>query len=309
MMRMLSRFLSANRRLCAWIDDRLPADFKPHLRSLHRHKVAELLNARPGQVVLEVGAGRESAFFRLLADKQASLIIGMDISPTELSHNRELAAKVVADAAASAFPVGDDCVDLITSHSVVEHLPDSATFFANCARVLRPGGMIVHTLPCKFAPFSLINQLIPNWLARRLLAWFHPDWRQEAVGFPAFYHHCHYSGIQNLLLRNGFHDETYIFRYSQAEYFDFFFPLYLIMLAYDLAVWRLGIRNLASGIVMTAQRSSDPPLSRPSVSNGGRLSRVADARWTRSASKPQPTKPPRCKEKASPTPEASRALC
>ncbi len=44
----------------------------------------------------------------------------------------------------------------------MEHLHDNAAFSRKFARALRPGGVMVHTFPCKFAPFALIDQLLPN---------------------------------------------------------------------------------------------------------------------------------------------------
>jgi 2-polyprenyl-3-methyl-5-hydroxy-6-metoxy-1,4-benzoquinol methylase len=281
-MSLITRFMSVNRRLCGVIEKRLPADFNLHLLTLHKQRVAGLVNARRGCVALDVGAGRECAFLPLIKDRGANLIIAMDISEAELRCNRQAMAMIVADAAAPGLLLRGNSVDIIASHSVIEHLRDNARFFANCARVLRPGGTLIHTFPCKFAPYALINQLLPNWLTRRLLAYFQPHWQQETVGFPAFYDRCSFSQIENLLHRNDLEIKKYIFLYYQSIYFDFFLPIYLAMLAYDLIIWRLRIRNLACGMVMIAEKKpfqlsfhasgDQPALSVPSLdsdTNGG----------------------------------------
>ncbi len=206
------------------IEKRLPADFAFHLRTVHRGEVAGLVNARRGSVIVDVGAGRECAFLPLVRDREANLIVAMDISEAELRYNRQSGAKLVADAAAPGLPLRDNSGDLVASHAVVEHLHDNARFFANCARLLHPGGVLVHTFPCRFAPFALLNQLLPNRLARRLLATFQPHWRQEAVGFPAFYDRCSFSQIEKLLTQNGLRGRRYILRCHQGIYFDFCLP-------------------------------------------------------------------------------------
>ncbi len=252
----IARFLTANRRMSKFVEDRLPAGFRHHLHTLYKYEVAALVNRRPGQVVLDIGGGKDCPFLPFVSDPAAHLIVAVDYSADELRRNRALDRKIVADAAAAAFPFRNGAVDILASRSVVEHLHDNAAFFANCARVLRPGGVLAHAFPCKFTPFSVINQLVPNWLARRLLAYFHPQWQDEC-GFPAYYDHCYFSAMRALLARNGFENAKFTFRYYQSIYYDFFFPLYIVMLSYDLLVWRLGIRNLACAILVTAERPPD----------------------------------------------------
>lgn len=255
-MSLLARFSAANRRVSEAIEARLPALFTRHLHTLYKYEVANFVNCRTGQVVLDIGGGKECPFLPFVGEPGAHLLIAVDSSDEELRHNSDLDNKIVADAAALGFPFRDASADLIVSRSVVEHLHDNTMFFANCARVLRPGGFLVHTFPCKFAPFSLINQLLPNRLTRRLLAYFHPQW-QDDCGFPAFYDHCYFSAIRGLLDRYGFQNPQFTFRYYQSIYFDFFFPLYALMLVYDLLVSGLRIRNLACAILVTAERPAD----------------------------------------------------
>jgi ubiquinone/menaquinone biosynthesis C-methylase UbiE len=250
-----ARFTAANRRATEAIETRLPVLFRRHLHTLYKYEVASRLNRRRGQVVVDIGCGRECPFLPFVHEPDAHLIIGLDCSSHELRLNPDLGLKVVADAAAAAFPIREASVDLVVSRSVVEHLSDNDAFLANCARVLRPGGALVHTFACKFAPFAVINQLLPNAWARRLLAWFHPHWTEEC-GFPAHYNNCYFSAVRRLLERHGFHNTRFSFRFYQSIYFNFSLPLYVPMLLYDLVVWRLGARNLACAILVTADRTA-----------------------------------------------------
>jgi SAM-dependent methyltransferase len=70
------------------------------------------------------------------------MIMALDLSDEELRHNRQLDHKIVADAAALGFPFRNGAADLVVSRAVVEHIRDNAAFFRNCARVLRPGGIM-----------------------------------------------------------------------------------------------------------------------------------------------------------------------
>jgi ubiquinone/menaquinone biosynthesis C-methylase UbiE len=80
------------------------------------------------------------------------LIIALDISEEELHRNRQLGNKVAADATAPGFPLRDGSADLVVSRSVLEHTRDNSAFFENCARVLRPGGLMVDALQADSCP-------------------------------------------------------------------------------------------------------------------------------------------------------------
>ena len=90
------------------------------------------MNRRSGQVVLDIGGGKECPFLPFVGNRDANLIIAINYSEDELRHNNSLDCKIVADAAASEFPFRDGAADLVVSRSVVEHLHDNATFFSNC---------------------------------------------------------------------------------------------------------------------------------------------------------------------------------
>ncbi len=233
----------------------MPKAFKQHPHTLYRHQVAEILNRRPGQVVLDVGGGKNCPFLRHVTAPDAHLIIALDCSEEQLRRNHHLDNRMVSDAAMDGLPVRDQSADLVVSRSVVEHIRDNEAFFKNCARALRPGGAMIHTFPGRFAPFALLNQILPNWLVRRLIPYFLPEWIEDGnYGFVAFYDHCYYAAIRQLIRQNGFQNPRYIMTYYQSMYFTSFFPLFCLMLIYDLILWRCGFRNLASGILVVAER-------------------------------------------------------
>src|SRR6516165_7196316 len=120
-MSLLARFIEVNQWLSKATENRLPPVFKRHIQTLYKYQVAELLNRRPGQVVLDVGGGKECPFLPYLDAPHAHLIIALDISEEELRRNPRLDHKVVADAAAHGFPFRDGSADVVVSRSVVEH--------------------------------------------------------------------------------------------------------------------------------------------------------------------------------------------
>jgi ubiquinone/menaquinone biosynthesis C-methylase UbiE len=249
-----ARFFALNRRLSLALEARLPRSFRHHLHTLYKYRVAEMLNSGPGQVVLDVGGGKDCPFLPYLDDPAAHLIVTLDCSEEQLRRN-QLDNRIVVDAALHGLPIRDRSADLVVSRSVVEHISDNNAFFENCARALRPGGTMIHAFPGRFAPFALMNQVLPNRLARRLIDYFLPEWIEDGnYGFVAFYNRCYFSAIHKLIQQNALQNPRYILTYYQSMYFISFFPLFCLMVGYDLVVWLCGIRNLASGILVMAER-------------------------------------------------------
>lgn len=46
-------------------------------------------------------------------------------------------------------------------------------------------------------------------------------------------------------------------RYYQSIYYDFFVPLYIIMLAYDYLLYKANIKNLACQMIIVARKGDE----------------------------------------------------
>src|SRR5262245_42951219 len=82
---LLARFIAVNKRLSKATEDRLPTRFKRHIQTLYKYKAAGLVNRRPGQVVLDIGGGKECPFLYYLDAPERHLIVAIDLSEEELS--------------------------------------------------------------------------------------------------------------------------------------------------------------------------------------------------------------------------------
>ncbi len=60
--------------------------------------------------------------------------------------------------------------------------------------------------------------------------------------------------MHRLLEDNGFEIVHRELRYYQSIYYTFFVPLYLLMVLYDLIVWKLGVENLACQMLFVARK-------------------------------------------------------
>ena len=201
---MIRSFISANVRLNLALHNRLPWRFKRDFFSFYYELVADHVLRKNPAVVLDAGCGRNTNFMRLLPASK-TLFAGFDLDFEELRHNRDLAHLLVADAT-NTLPIADGAVDFLTTRSVLEHLADSEQFFRESCRVLSAGGYAIHVFPGRNAPFAVLNRLLSNRAANRLLSWFYPE-IEGGWGYPAFYDNCSYSSVRAALKRSGFEIE------------------------------------------------------------------------------------------------------
>ena len=251
MIQTLRKFFAANRELCKKIEPYLP-QAQTKIFDLYEKVVAQYMNSRAGQTVVDVGGGKSCAFAKYRDPAQKARIIAVDISEEELKHNTDVEEKKVANIE-HGLPFGAEEVDLIVSRSVLEHLERLDDFVANSKQALKKGGYFIHLFPSKFAPFSLINQALPHTLSRRVLHFLIPE-SKGIGGFPTFYKYCYYSGINELLKKHDFEIVDIHLGYYQQEYFYFFAPLFLVNALYEALIQALGAKNLGAYLLVIARK-------------------------------------------------------
>lgn len=99
----------------------------------------------PAGRLLELGVG-EGYGAALLASTRR--VLGVDYDAPTLRHVARRYPEVAAVRGnAVALPVAEKSVDAVVSMQLVEHLWDQPAHVAECARVLRPGGVLVLSTP------------------------------------------------------------------------------------------------------------------------------------------------------------------
>jgi SAM-dependent methyltransferase len=109
------------------------------------------LGPQPGQLVVDIGARDGEHAIRLARDHGLRAIA---LDP--VSHHVDLARRAVAEAGVGvevveagieSMPIDDDAADWIWCRDVLVHV-DLARGFAECARILRPGGQMLAYVTC-----------------------------------------------------------------------------------------------------------------------------------------------------------------
>ena len=248
---MLGRFLEANRRASRYLEARLP-QARVNTQRIYQETVAEYMNARPRQVVVDVGGGKRCSFAHHRVPELGTKIVAVDVSAEELAVNTDVDEKHVADVT-DGLPVGDEEADLVVSHSVLEHLTSVRPFVADTHRVLKPGGYTIHRFPSKLAPFSVANRLLPRDVSRRLLRALIPG-SSGRLGFPAHYDSCTDHRMRRLLEEEGFEIVSSRVSYYQSDYFEFALPVYVVSALYEIVISALKLRPLAATVVVVARK-------------------------------------------------------
>lgn len=200
---------------------------------------------------MDVGSGKCCPYAK--ANRcSAAKCIGIDVARDELVANTDVDMKVVTDVALS-IPLKDGCVGLVSSRSVLEHLRDTDVFFAESKRVLTKGGLMVHVMPSKYAPFALMNRILPDRLGRSLLTLLKPE-QKGICGFPAVYDQCSYSQILKLINKHDLALVGFKTSFYQSRYYDFFLPVFLLSAAYDFLLFSLGIKRLSAYLLLVARK-------------------------------------------------------
>ena len=155
-----------------------------------RERLADL----DGGKVCELGGGANPSLETEFLDEHRLGCLVVDISETELAKAPPGYSTLVADVSSSAFTADGHrgAYDVVFSRVVAEHVTDARQFHANVRGLLKPGGIAMHFFPTLWWPPFVVNRVLPEELAERVLLMSQP-WREKsgkAGKFPAYYRWC-----------------------------------------------------------------------------------------------------------------------
>lgn len=157
----------------------------------HQSRYARTLGeiVAPGELWLDIGAGA------LLHNSsqpptptelavRAGCVVGIDFEVGHLARNRVLTSRV--GGSGNTLPFRNQQFTLVSANMVLEHLDRPEEFFAEVARVLRPGGKFLFVTPHRNHPAIRVASLIFRPSVQRQLA-HRLEGRELEHIFPTWY--------------------------------------------------------------------------------------------------------------------------
>jgi SAM-dependent methyltransferase len=112
----------------------------------------------PAARILDAGTGTGSNL-RLLRELGFQRVVGLDNSEAALAFNALKGERQVCLGSVCDLPFPESSFDLVMATDIVEHVDDDARALAEIARVLRPGGQILLTVPAFLSLWGLQDRL------------------------------------------------------------------------------------------------------------------------------------------------------
>ena len=134
-----------------------------YYRALHRHVGRSLArHLPPAARVLDAGCGTGGLLRRLHEAQPAWVLTGVDFSPLACELARERTGGEVVQGSITALPFPATAFDAVVSCDVVCQVTDPAQAVGEFHRCLRPGGVVVLTMPAYQWMFSYHDREVGN---------------------------------------------------------------------------------------------------------------------------------------------------
>lgn len=153
--------------------------------------IEDLIKKTGAKRILEVGGGANPTFPLEFVQQHGLEYTVLDISAGELAKAPDGYVKVCADITSEQLNLPGG-YDLIFSKMLAEHVKSGETFHRNVYKLLSDNGSAFHFFPTLYAPPFVLNRLLPERLAEKLLNILQSGREKEGhyAKFPAYYSWC-----------------------------------------------------------------------------------------------------------------------
>jgi ubiquinone/menaquinone biosynthesis C-methylase UbiE len=172
-----------------------------------RARLVRALFRQPGGHLVDFGCGNGAQTLYFTEDFDR--LTGVDINETFLKDfRREIVSRgldskvqaVVTDG--GPIPLPDGAADVVTSFTVLEHVPDEQAALAEMRRILKPGGILIISVPNRWWIFETHGADLPllPWNRVPLVSWWpkklHDRWARARI--------YRRREVEKLLVQSGF---------------------------------------------------------------------------------------------------------
>ena len=225
--------------------------YTPSFRGMY-DRFADVIHdrVRAGDAMLDAGCGSGRVFqYRFDDAQRPRLIAGVDVT-SEPKANANIDAAARADLA--ALPFADASFDIAISSHVAEHLTQPERVFAELARVLRPGGLLLLLTPNRWHYVTVGARVLPHALHVRFNRSRGVDARDV---FRTVYRANTSRRLRALYEGAGFAVERIEQFETEPEYLAFSAPSYALGVAYERLVSRFeALRGLRVNLLAVGRR-------------------------------------------------------
>jgi SAM-dependent methyltransferase len=224
--------------------DRFYRDADHPYRVLER-RIESLL--APSAVLLDAGCGRSVPLLRKYLGR-ARRLVGVDlVTFGDVPQGIETFRADLAN-----IPLDSGSVDVLVSRSVFEHLTDPMAVYSECARVLRPGGVVVFLTANMWDYGTVFARLIPNRFHAAIVK--RVEGRAEEDTFPTAYRTNTRGAVERLARDSGLLVESFDYLSQYPNYLMFSGPLFFFGMCYEKIVASVPMFKALRGWILVTLR-------------------------------------------------------
>jgi 2-polyprenyl-3-methyl-5-hydroxy-6-metoxy-1,4-benzoquinol methylase len=169
---------------------------------------------KPDMVVLDVGCGRGAGADRMVRNPSercrvfkgaCQKVIGIDV---DKAGEQNTLIDEFRPIEGDRWPVETASVDLLVSDAVVEHIEKPDQFFAECSRVVKPGGFLCIRTPNRWSYVALGASIVPNEFHASVVGKMQRT-REAKDVFPTYYRANTITALKRLLRSHAFEGCAY----------------------------------------------------------------------------------------------------